>query len=237
METSVLISVLVELARCEEERLDTGQRLAADRARLAFLAELGRECSADAVEAEGHAARSTASLHGQEVRIADLEAALERKRAQLAAAGEAKQRQALDREIAALQERLDRDFEDYCRLSGETDDRRDDAVRARTDRDARGLQEERERAEILARRGLLEAAAADIELEIARLRDLLPPQVGRHLERLWSKGLLAVVAVSGRACGGCFAHLTPQQAIAADKGKDLVRCPSCSRFVVHPPWN
>lgn len=236
METSVMINVLVELARCEEERQDTRHRLAGDRARLEFLAELGQECAEDAMEAEGEAARSRASLRNQETRIAELETALVRKRAQLAAAGEAKQRQALEREIAALQERIDRDFEEYCRFSGETEHRRDEAHRARTDRDDRRLQEDRERQAILARRGLLEAAAAEIEQEIARLQDLLPDQIRRHLERLWSKGLQAVVTVSGQACGGCFALLTPQQAIAADQGKDLVRCPSCSRFVVHPPW-
>ncbi|MGD9548601.1 MAG: zinc ribbon domain-containing protein [Candidatus Krumholzibacteriia bacterium] len=231
-----MIDVLVELARCEMERLDTRHRLDGDRARLEFLAELGRECEEDAVEAEGEAVRSTVNLRHQEARIAELETALERKRGQLAAAGEAKQRQALEREMAALQERIDRDFEEYCRLSGETEDRRGDADRARTDRDDRRRQGDGEQEAILARRGLLEAAAAEIDQEIARLQNLLPDGIRRQIDRLWSRGLQAVVTVSGQACGGCFALLTPQQAIAADQGKDLVRCPSCSRFVVHPPW-
>ncbi|MCB1183680.1 hypothetical protein KDM41_09600, partial [bacterium] len=77
----------------------------------------------------------------------------------------------------------------------------------------------------------------DHEVEIARLLALLPPAVRRHVERLHGGGRRAVVWVAGGACGGCFGQLPAQQAIDADKGKSLVRCAGCARYVVHRPWN
>jgi len=80
------------------------------------------------------------------------------------------------------------------------------------------------------------AAAVELQQEIERLVSLLPPDIGRHVARLRQRGDRAVVWVDEGVCTGCFAQLPAQQGIAAKLGRVLVRCASCSRFVVHRPW-
>ena len=83
-----------------------------------------------------------------------------------------------------------------------------------------------------------EAAAACEKLasELERLLHMLPEAAKRHVQRLRKNGGPAVVRVQGGACGGCFGQLPVQQGIDAEKGRTLVRCAGCARYVVHRPW-
>jgi len=65
---------------------------------------------------------------------------------------------------------------------------------------------------------------------------MLPVDVGRHVQRLRGKHDRAVAWVDEGTCTGCYAHLPAQLGIAAGRGRELVRCASCARYVVHRPW-
>ncbi|MBE0566756.1 MAG: hypothetical protein IH621_12395, partial [Krumholzibacteria bacterium] len=81
-----------------------------------------------------------------------------------------------------------------------------------------------------------EAARAEIQGEIDRLLQMLPPDVARQVGRLRRRDGHAVAWADQGACTGCFARLPPQDALAADQGRSLVKCPACTRYVVRKPW-
>jgi predicted nucleic acid-binding Zn-ribbon protein len=66
---------------------------------------------------------------------------------------------------------------------------------------------------------------------------MTPAAVAGHLGRLREQYDQAVVRVEGRSCAGCGGQMPQQQAIDAARGKALVRCPSCARFVVRMSYS
>jgi len=88
--------------------------------------------------------------------------------------------------------------------------------------------------EVAARKA--ERAVDELEAEMARVLAALPPDVSRHVARLQRRYPRAVVRVVDGACGGCFGQLPPQSGVDAEQGRIAVRCPSCARYIVHPPW-
>ena len=81
------------------------------------------------------------------------------------------------------------------------------------------------------------AALVEIEADSERLLKMLPEAVARHARRLRQRDGMSVAYLSDRACGSCFGQLPMQQGVAVSRGSRYVRCPSCSRFIVHRPWN
>jgi predicted nucleic acid-binding Zn-ribbon protein len=60
----------------------------------------------------------------------------------------------------------------------------------------------------------------------------LPPGLLDHYEKLLkTTGRLAVVAVSGGTCYGCFMNIPPQQAIEIQRHGGLHHCPRCHRIL------
>lgn len=76
------------------------------------------------------------------------------------------------------------------------------------------------------------AAREEIQTELARLFDMLPPDVRRTLQRLRSRGGRSTARLAGGACGACGNKLPTQLNSSAERGRRLVRCPSCSRYLV-----
>lgn len=238
METDprIVVNALVELAGQEEALADARAALAHGRRRLRSHGELAAEytADADAAETEGRRAESGFRRHARE--ISDLEAALGAKRDLLVGLVDRRQHRALGEEITALEKRRDRLESEAYALLDEAEVHADERSEAR-----QGGRKARDRSKTAAEdvavaRDRVDLAEHEAAVEIARLLDLLPVDVARHVKRLQGKGDRAVVWLQAGACGGCFALLPPQQAIAVDKGRLLVRCASCSRFVVHRPW-
>ncbi|SCY32998.1 zinc ribbon domain-containing protein [Desulfoluna spongiiphila] len=81
-------------------------------------------------------------------------------------------------------------------------------------------------------RKALESMAVERE-EVVKV---IPPALFAHYEKLLkTTGRLAVVAVSGGVCYGCFMNIPPQQAIEVQQQGGLHHCPRCHRILVSEP--
>jgi predicted nucleic acid-binding Zn-ribbon protein len=232
----MVLNILVEMAGLEEELADARATQAHHAARDLHLRQLQEEYEADAAEVEDASRQAATTLRGAEHRIQDIEAALAHKRDQVIGITDRRQYQALQKEIRSLEMELDR-LETRAIELMEDVGRKDGQIR-QADRE-REVQAERGAAE-LARmdQETVQARAAEEEIlaQIARLMSMLPDSIARHLVRLRTQHSRSVVRVQDGACGGCFSRLPTQQGIDAAKGHALVRCNSCSRYVVRKSW-
>ena len=233
MDPQIVVNVLVELGQCEEELTDLRAQVARDRKLARDCRELADEYDDDAVVAKeiGRQADRDFRRHDRDLHAA--EALLATKRGQLAGLGDLRQHRALTGEIAALEQKIEElEMAGLEALeSAETSD--GDATQAR--RDAQRAGDAAPAADPGAQRRR-DGAVEELEEEIARLVGMLPRDVGRHVQRLRQRGDRAVAWVAESTCTGCFAQMPPQQGLAAARGRQMVRCASCARFVVHRPW-
>ena len=232
MEQTVLINLMAELAGLEEQRTQTRARLERCVHRRRQLAEVAQEEAADAREAAASARRDAAGFHNAEVRIKAVEADLAGRQERLHAAGDDRQAGALRREIAALEAQLDQLLDQACQMMAGGVGQgaaAPSAVCADLQEADGGLN-----AGEIQR---LELEGTRIDQQIARLLGIVPADVARHVQRLWGQGGRAVVFVQEGACGGCYGRLPTQQGIAVARGKAMVRCPACARFIVHRPFS
>ena len=81
------------------------------------------------------------------------------------------------------------------------------------------------------------AARQEIQDEVARLIALLPANVGSLLQRLRSRGGRSVVRLADVACGECGSRLPTQLKSSVERGRRLVRCTGCFRYLVRPSWS
>jgi predicted nucleic acid-binding Zn-ribbon protein len=75
-------------------------------------------------------------------------------------------------------------------------------------------------------------AAEELAREIETCTSQLPPPIVATLARLRTGLELPAVRIDGEACGGCHAHFPQQVALEIDKGRSVVRCQACGRYVV-----
>ncbi|MCP4574296.1 MAG: hypothetical protein GY838_18195 [bacterium] len=238
METDprIVVNALVELAGHEEALAEARSALARESRQRRNQRELAAEYDADADAAGTQMQEAETGFRARAREIHDLEEALGAKRDLLVGLVDRRQHRALSEEITALERRLDRLESEAYELLDEADERSDEVAEAK--QGGRRAEDRRTAAAAgaAAAGDRVDALEHESAVEIARLLDLLPPDVARHVKRLQTRGGRAVVRLEGGACGGCFALLPPQQAIAVDKGRLLVRCASCSCYVVHKPW-
>lgn len=231
MEQTVLINLMAELAEMEEQRTQTRARLERCVRRRRQLAEVRVEEAAEAREAAASARRHAAGFHNAELRVKAAEADLARRRERLRAAGDERQAAALRREIAALEAQLDQLLEQACALMAEGGGQGEGPPVA-----AGGDPQEADGGLNAGEIRRLELEGTRIDQQIARLVGMVPADVARHVQRLWGQGGHAVVFVQEGACGGCCGRLPVQQGIAVARGKAMVRCPACARYIVHRPF-
>jgi|GEM_PF-2102069 len=236
MDPSVLVNLMVEMAGLEEELVAVRATLDHHRQREKHLRELQAEYQADTVEAESAGQDAAVRLRMTEGRIRDIEGSLARKKNQLGGVSDDRQFKALQGEIHALAEELDRletlGLELIEKAGGL--DRETEQVRRET-----GDQKDRGTAEIdtmAAESERAMAAEKEIVQEIERLIGIMPAAEARHVARLRTQYDQAVVRVQSGACGGCFGQLPVQQGLDAEQGRALVRCASCARYVVRRSW-
>jgi predicted nucleic acid-binding Zn-ribbon protein len=83
---------------------------------------------------------------------------------------------------------------------------------------------------------------ADLDRRIGELHDgrsgaagKVDPALLDEYERVAAKrGASALAPVVGNACQGCFMQLPPQMGHSLRGGRDIVRCPSCTRILYLP---
>lgn len=80
------------------------------------------------------------------------------------------------------------------------------------------------------------AGVAELGEDIERLLGQLPPDIGRHARRLRTRYDRSVSYVRSGACDACFQQLPPQQAAEVARGRKLLRCAGCARYMVHRRW-
>lgn len=236
MEARIVIDVLVELARREHELTESAA--AADRGRKEARdrQELLVELADDARLAKGDLDAAEAEFRRRDRDLRDLEARLAERRARLVGVSDRRQHRALGEEIAQLEARIAQLEDAAIAQLDEADRRRDAAADAGRDEADLARRDLAAHADLAARVDRAEAARAEIRAEIERLVAMLPPDVARHVARLRRRDGQAVAWAEQGACTGCFSQLPPQDAIAADQGRRLVRCASCMRYLVRKPW-
>ncbi len=236
MDDKILVDLMVQLAGLEAERCRCQAALAKDVGAAELLVGLREEYVADAGNADVRLAESRAKQRKAEGELVALENTLDRKRTLLEASTDSRESLALQREIQGLEIRQDTLLADAYRLLEQVEKRDSDAGTLSSECVEQERQSVAKLKAIESQRALLAEALPEIEEEIRRLHSAAPSVVAKHLTRLWAKDLQATVFEKEGACSGCGFQLRPQQALTVQHGKELVRCPSCARFVVHRPW-
>lgn len=236
LDPMVMLNLMVELAGREEELTDARATLAHHTRRDLHLRQLQDEYEADTAQAVAEGKEAAVTLRGTEGRIQDVEAVLTRKRDQVIGISDRRQYKALQAEIKALETELDRLETEAIELMDDVRHNDRQVGQVKHDRDSQSDRSSTELTRIGAETVQARAAEQEIAAEIERLTDLLPDKIARHVVRLRSQYPQAVVRIQAGACGGCFGQLPAQQGIDAEKGRVLVRCPSCARFIVHKSW-
>lgn len=236
MDEKVLIKLLVELAGLEEEWAAAAHTVAHHTAREQDLRRLQAEYEEDAACAQVGDQGAKVQLRGKENEIRANETALTLKRDQIIGVSDKRQYRALQKEITALEQKLAGLEDEAMALLAAVEETvvgRDEAV---ADRETQAVRGEAEIARLDSETKQAAARRTELAAAIDRCLSMLPEAVRRHAVRMRRNGGPAVVRVESGACGGCFVQLPAQLAIDAEKGRSVVRCPECARFVVHHVW-
>ncbi len=236
MDPKTLVNILVEIAELEELQVQAQQTIVRNERKDHDLAELQAEYEADA-----QAAAAEAGTRGRDFRtinreVKETEARLADRRDRLIGVSDRRQHRALTEEISSLENRLERLEEEAILIleAEETDTEAAEAVRQESREMEARAQAEHEAMGAESR--TMADRLANIELDLNRLVGMLPEAEKRHVTRLRGKLDRSVVFQHNGACRGCFNQLPVQEAINVDRGRTLVRCPSCLRYIVHRPW-
>ena len=112
-----------------------------------------------------------------------------------------------------------------------------DELKKSIDAEKESLSKEEER--YLSEKKEVEASISEIEKKIKELgekrRQIIPGIEKENLDRyekiLSNKEGVAIVPVSGSACGGCFMNVPPQVVNEIKMGKKLIYCEMCARIL------
>jgi predicted nucleic acid-binding Zn-ribbon protein len=75
----------------------------------------------------------------------------------------------------------------------------------------------------------------DTKKEIQRLRNLIPPQVIGHYDRMMAKGKKGVSVVRHKVCTECHMALASGVYAKLVRGDDIVICDTCGRYLIYLP--
>ncbi len=236
MDSQTLVNILVEIAELEELRLNAEGLMQVEARQAEKLSSLSAEYRDDARTVADEVQKGARNLRAIDGEIKDVSARLADREDRLIGVSDRRQHHALQTEITGLKNRLEQlDNEAMALLEQE-----ESGLAAADQAEAESRLREQAAAE--ARRHT-EDSARDlstrlhhIDQELARLLGMLPPTEQRHVTRLKKKLDQSVVHLHNGACQGCFHQLPVQEALNVERGRTLVRCPSCLRYVVHRSW-
>ncbi len=75
-------------------------------------------------------------------------------------------------------------------------------------------------------------ASPENAAEIKRLRELIPPQIQGHYDRLRARGKKGVSMVRGGVCTECHMKLASGLNAECLRAEDIMICDSCSRYLL-----
>lgn len=236
MDERTLVNILSEIAELEELREKAREILQRNAKRDRELHELQDEYRSDAEAADAEAGSRGRTFRAIEGEMRQVEARLEDRRQHQALLADPRQHQALGEEIAALESRLARLEDEALGCLDEEESLAGAADEARRESREHGLKTEQDLHDLQDQSRAMAKRVANIDLDLHRLVGMLPPAEKRHVERLRGKLDRSVVYQHSGACCGCFNQLPVQEALNVDRGRTVIRCPSCLRYIVHRPW-
>ena len=236
MDSKTVVNILVEIAELEDLQAQAQHTILENASRDTKLRELQAEYAADAERADAETQKKGRDFRTRDREIREVEARLEDRRDLLVGVSDRKQHKALTDEIRSLEIRLDRLETEAIACLEEEDSRAEEADQVGRESREHGREAKASLQTMAADSVELEARIKNISLDMERLIGMLPPVEKRHVERLRQKLDQAVVFQHNGACCGCFNQLPVQEAINVERGRGIVRCPSCMRFIVHKSW-
>jgi hypothetical protein len=223
---------LTNLARAEA-RLERarGQASAAVR-RQSLGAGLAAELGAEASAARARQAAALREARALETRLREREAALTRLRERQRQVQNEREGAALARETAIVEAELGPLAEQALEALERAELLQ---VEARTS-ESEAVERQTSAAEAAPAATRAEAAAAmriaALSGEVAACDAQLPPDVAATVAKLRGAVPPPVVAIEGGACGGCGARPPLQRALDVERGRLLLRCQGCGRYLV-----
>lgn len=236
MDEQTVVNILVEIAELEELQAQARHTVEQNARKDRNLRDLQAEYAADAEKADAESRDKGRDFRSRDREIREVEGRLADRRDRMVGVSDRKQHKALTDEIRSLENRLDRLETEAIACLEEEEARAQQADQA--DRESRdhGRETRTELETMSENTAELEARIENIRLDLERLVGMLPVGEKRHVTRLREKLDQAVVFQHNGACCGCFHQLPVQKAINVDRGRAIVRCPSCMRFIVHRSW-
>jgi len=236
VDPKTLINILVEISEFEELLLRATQEMERNTELTFTLEELQAEYESDAAEAARVNQGAEVTIRSLENEITQVSELLKVKQQMIVGLADPRQVRAVRDEISQLKQRLDRLEDDTIKLLDKQDLLKSEATESQCESRSHGTKS-RARQEAMASASVnLSQKTKHIQDDMQRLISMLPPTEGRAVIRLREKLDQAIVHHHEGACQGCFHQLPMQQAISVDGGRDMVRCPSCMRFLVHRSW-
>lgn len=236
MDPQTLVNILVEIAELEDLRAQARLTIEENARKDRDLHELQAEYESDARQADAEAQAGGRDFRERDRQIRDIEARLADRRDRLIGVSDRRQFKALTDEIASLEQKLDKLEDEAIACLDEEDLRLQAAGQARLESFDHGRQTGEALSSLESRTREMTERLENIRLDLARLVGMLPPVEKRQVERLSAKLDQSVVFCQNGACCGCYHQLPVQEAINVDRGRTVVRCPSCMRYIVHRPW-
>ncbi len=215
-------------AELEEARNAAGQAARQDREQEGLLHRYETELTAT-VERSGDLAPQLRALEGS---VQDLQAQIERKKQQQDLIRDNKEYKALTAEIENLSGQIDAQETEILTLIEKRDEAERETKRQRTELEQKRQEISSRRRELAEVRAATEARQEEITREIATCTSQLHPDITARLERMRTRVPLPVVWLDEGACGGCYASFPTQIALEIEKGRSVVRCQACGRYVV-----
>ncbi len=237
MDPKTLINILVEISELEQLQLRASEQMNHNEELKFSLEELQAEYEADAAKAARDNEGTKVTVRSLENEIRQVSELLKVKKDLLVGLIDNRQVRAIKEEISSLKMRLDRLEDDTIELLNKQDKLKTEARESVGESISHG-KKTKDRQEAMVRDSAeLGRKNENIKGEIKRLVGMLPSVEGRAVQQLMKKLDQAVVHHQDGACLGCFNQMPRQQAIIVDQGREVVRCPSCRRFLVHKSWN
>lgn len=237
VDEKVLINILVEIAGLEQKLAVADHTLKHHTARERDLRALQDEYEDDAAAAHAGDQDVSVRLRTKENEIRAAEAALARKKEQLLAVTDDRQQRAVHKEIMDVEDLLAKAEDEALDLLLAQESAEEGSTAADSDRARQAVKGQAEISRMDSETTRAVASRTELVAERNRLLSMLPEAVRRHAERLQRNRGQAVVHLESGACGGCFSQLPAQVGIDVDRGRTVVRCPSCARFIVHRSWH
>lgn len=78
---------------------------------------------------------------------------------------------------------------------------------------------------------LVQEEDPETNADLAKLREMIPPQIIGHFDRLLDRGKKAVAVVRNQSCGGCRMKIPIGMIVTLKQNADIQLCDTCGRYL------